>query len=133
MKTILALLVAALQLGTASSSPVSNATELCGALGIMEVDMATFPEGADPGAIRACAEHPLALSSRPIQKRKCWHGKPLGCHDGYCYKRCGAGGMWCWTAANRGVGSWMRCGEDSECSDQDACGRGICDACECSC
>ncbi|KAL3952232.1 hypothetical protein ACCO45_013949 [Purpureocillium lilacinum] len=121
MKTILALLVSALQLGTTSSSPISNATELCGALGVMKLDMATLPEGVDPGAIRACAEHPLALSSSPIQKRRCWRGQKGGCSHGYCYRRCGEGGEWCWTARNRGVGAWISCKSDDECRGEEAC------------
>ncbi|KAK4094268.1 hypothetical protein Purlil1_1759 [Purpureocillium lilacinum] len=126
MKTILALLVSALQLGTTSSSPISNATELCGALGVMKLDMATLPEGVDPGAIRACAEHPLALSSSPIQKRRCWRGQKGGCSHGYCYRRCGEGGEWCWTARNRGAGAWISCKSDDECRGEEACAAGTC-------
>ncbi|PWI72467.1 hypothetical protein PCL_11090 [Purpureocillium lilacinum] len=137
MKTNHALLVTALGLmSTASSSTVNDTgtASTCGALGVMKVDKATLPDGVDAGAIRDCAEHPLALSASRLHKRRCYTGdQHFGCHRRHCWKRCDAAGKWCWTAANNGFGSWISCKKDGDCNDRQSCGKGNCHWCGCSC
>ncbi|OHE92466.1 hypothetical protein CORC01_12257 [Colletotrichum orchidophilum] len=66
----------------------------------------------------------------------CWDVDPgdYGCSGGYCYKACDGDGRWCWTARNKGYGSWKKCDTKSDCANMDdlACGRG-CKSCGCSC
>jgi len=67
--------------------------------------------------------------------RSCWYTSWYGCKDGYCWSRCGCcpelTGYWCWTAADRGRGPWLRCSRNDQCnpflSETIACGGG------CSC
>lgn len=69
-----------------------------------------------------------------LEKRDCYTDAPYGCSDGYCWKTCGGGGEWCWTASNGGFGSWFTCKTHSDCGQLTyACGRGFCDDCGCSC
>ncbi|KAF6825845.1 hypothetical protein CPLU01_10042 [Colletotrichum plurivorum] len=67
----------------------------------------------------------------------CWKADPgeYGCSRGYCYKACDDSGRWCWTARNRGYGSWKTCDSRADCrvdATDGGCGRG-CKACGCSC
>ncbi|PLN82634.1 hypothetical protein BDW42DRAFT_192839 [Aspergillus taichungensis] len=66
--------------------------------------------------------------------------QPYGCSkDGYCWKTCGQGGEWCWSAYENGTGSWKTCGTAEDCNpasdeaDKVACATGGCDTCGCSC
>lgn len=134
-------IVALLALNAAGVFASPAAKDTCGDLGVMDVDLSNLPEGVDPSNIRACANHPS--SQRPesqenslLAKRECWFGKQYGCSkDGWCYKTCGdaGSGQWCWAAENGGLGDWIGCKDDSNCSPNMACGQGNCDACGCSC
>lgn len=39
----------------------------------------------------------------------------FGCEDGYCWKKCGPSGSWCWLAYSRGTGGWVTCTSDANC------------------
>ncbi|KAL6858135.1 hypothetical protein ACO1O0_005588 [Amphichorda felina] len=135
-------IVTLLALNAAGVFASPAAKDVCGDLGVMEVDLSNLPEGVDPTKIRTCADHPSKLSSENeensplLAKRDCWYGKTPGCSkDGWCYKSCGdaGSGQWCWAAENGGLGDWISCSSDSQCSQNMACGKGNCDACGCSC
>ncbi|KAJ7501639.1 hypothetical protein B0H11DRAFT_1799798 [Mycena galericulata] len=145
--TIFFTLVAAALSQVAASSAVNTADE-CGALGVMEVPE-ILPEGVDPTAIRKCAGHPLGINgTRPghnslegLVRRACvTSGPTVGCEVesgvGYCWKVCGTGGEWCWTASNGGFGGWDTCITASNCgtdNNEYGCGAGGCNNCGCSC
>ena len=127
-------LMAALQLGAALSSPVEETTGECGALGIMDVDMSKLPSSVNTSEIRTCAGHPAGTSPDALTKRSCYWGKKrAGCSKGYCWKKCGSNGQWCWSAYNDGYGDWIGCNKDSQCNVNQACGLGNCKDCGCSC
>ncbi|KAJ7155182.1 hypothetical protein C8R46DRAFT_960348 [Mycena filopes] len=129
---------------------VNTTAEECGALGVLEVPE-TLPEGVDPTNIRKCAGHPLELNGTSANRdgfrdtgltaRSCvTSGPTVGCSVvngvGYCWKVCGTGGQWCWTASNGGFGGWDTCITASNCgtdNNQYGCGAGGCDSCGCSC
>ncbi|UNI15481.1 hypothetical protein JDV02_002011 [Purpureocillium takamizusanense] len=120
---------------SAASSPTDHS---CGKLGVMTVDRSKLPLNVDPNNIRECADHPEGGSKAsrrdPEAAAECWFGKPSGCSSGYCFKTCGNGGEWCWTASNGGYGDWITCKSDSACSTDQACGQGDnCSACGCRC
>ncbi|KAL3952683.1 hypothetical protein VFPFJ_11403 [Purpureocillium lilacinum] len=133
MKLLNVLLMALVHARSGFSTPVEDVAGQCGALGVMKVDTSALPAGVDPGAIRKCAEHPVAASPNPIAKRDCWYGKNSGCSKGYCWKSCGGNGQWCWTAFNDGYGNWIGCSNDNQCNTNQACGIGNCKTCGCSC
>ncbi|KAI0385084.1 hypothetical protein F5Y04DRAFT_292595 [Hypomontagnella monticulosa] len=142
MKTNNMILLLAAQVLTAFSSPSPAAVnDDCGSGG--GIDTSQLPEGVDPSAVRKCLEHPLgninseAVSERGVGlfERDCWHGKPVGCTKGYCWKTCGDG-PWCWAARNDGFGDWYTCSKDSDCKASFPCSQkvgGDCDSCGCSC
>ncbi|KAL1613955.1 hypothetical protein SLS54_010165 [Diplodia seriata] len=141
------------------SAAISDAAAECGSLGVMSLD--NLPEGVDPADVRKCADHPLGSdpsmgessvapvvdesdgiaadanndTSPNLQARACWFGAArYGCTDGYCWKTCGSGGKWCWTAKKGGIGEWYTCGNYRDCKEKWACGKGRdCDSCGCSC
>ncbi|KAH7138646.1 hypothetical protein B0J11DRAFT_423899 [Dendryphion nanum] len=94
---------------------------------------------------RNCAGHPtesLGLThlthsgNHGLTKRNCAYGS-YGCQGGYCWKRCGDRGEWCWQATTNGWGSWGRCSADADCvpaahSDW-GCAQGGCGSCGCKC
>ncbi|RAL03018.1 uncharacterized protein BO80DRAFT_423469 [Aspergillus ibericus CBS 121593] len=51
-------------LAASSSTPNLNAEE-CGALGVMEVDLASLPEGVTAADVRKCRDHPLGRPAYP--------------------------------------------------------------------
>ncbi|KAF8206639.1 hypothetical protein K438DRAFT_1577493 [Mycena galopus ATCC 62051] len=72
--------------------------------------------------------------------RACVTSAQFGCTEvngvGYCWKVCGPGGEWCWTASNGGYGGWDTCISANNCgTDNNAygCGAGGCASCGCSC
>jgi len=69
--------------------------------------------------------------------RACFFGDQYGCSGGYCWKRCGLQGEWCWLAYNAGYGAWTKCFRAADCvgfaQPEPDCGKGGCDACGCSC
>ncbi|KAJ6493475.1 hypothetical protein DFH09DRAFT_1451260 [Mycena vulgaris] len=73
--------------------------------------------------------------------RACETRETLGCTKGkdgvgYCWKVCGTGGEWCWTASNGGFGGWDTCINASDCgtdNNEYGCGAGGCADCGCSC
>lgn len=80
----------------------------------------------------------LAEGGNPLEARACWNGADYGCNrDGYCWRKCGSAGEWCWLAADSGSGPWLKCVDDKQCSPGNTrgsgCGKGDCDACGCSC
>ncbi|KAK2766264.1 hypothetical protein FQN54_007781 [Arachnomyces sp. PD_36] len=148
-------LTVALQVAGGLATAIPDAEARCGDLGAM-----TVPEGADASQFRSCLEHPLGarpqssdlenrappMSSHDMTKRAepvlrddvtaqaCWHGDPVGCTDGYCWKTCGDNGEWCWTALHEGTGPWYKCSASDQCHEYMACGVGSsCDSCGCSC
>ena len=133
MKLAKALLVASCHYwGIAHSSLTEDVVAECGTLGVMMVGN-SLPANVDLGAVRKCAEHPLAAFLSPIGKRDCWYGKSSGCSNNYCWKSCGGRGQWCWTAFNDGYGDWIGCSNDDQCNTKQACGIGNCKSCGCSC
>lgn len=74
-----------------------------------------------------------------LSKRECWHGQYVGCSKtGWCYRKCcDASGPWCWTAkGGDGLGDWLSCKKDSDCSAGATCGHSKgspCKDCGCSC
>ncbi|KAJ7197938.1 hypothetical protein GGX14DRAFT_374572 [Mycena pura] len=79
------------------------------------------------------------ITSRP--GRACETRETLVCTKGkdgvgYCWKVCGRGGEWCWTASNGGFGGWDTCIDASDCgtdNNEYGCGAGGCADCGCSC
>jgi hypothetical protein len=130
----------------------------CGELGVMKIDLANYP-GADPNAVRRCADHPLGdrgasldITERgmsdvnqadvetglvDVGKRACYTGLlSSGCDRGYCWRKCDltlGAGKWCWTAKNLGTGAWDTCSKDLDCLLTLSCSVGNCAACGCSC
>ena len=107
----------------------------CGKLGVMKINKADLPAGADPNAVRLCDEHPVTTEVN-VFERACYTAKTVGCSRGYCFRQCTTStvGSWCWTALNLGVGNWINCTQDSDCSILGVCGVGTnCAACGCSC
>ncbi|KAF4904348.1 hypothetical protein CGCFRS4_v001190 [Colletotrichum fructicola] len=108
------------------------------------------PEGSvgtrpNYAAAAAAAEDANSNTSAPLTAEhwwwkhgwgKCWDVDPgeYGCSRGYCYRACDGDGRWCWTARNRGYGSWKTCDARADCrvADDISCGKG-CRACGCSC
>ncbi|KAF8206610.1 hypothetical protein K438DRAFT_1577068 [Mycena galopus ATCC 62051] len=138
-------LVAATLSQTAAS--VDTTADECGALGVMEVPD-VLPEGVNPTDIRKCAGHPVELNGTRADRddfqglvgRACVTSAQFGCTEvngvGYCWKVCGPGGEWCWTASNGGYGGWDTCISANNCgTDNNAygCGAGGCASCGCSC
>jgi hypothetical protein len=113
----------------------------CGALGVMEWDLDTLP-GYNPAELRKCREHPLSLNLHArdegeelndLSKRACLKGNQnSGCSDGWCWKRCGKGGKWCWLAKINGTGDWQPCSQSCRGSHL-KCARGNCKPCGCGC
>jgi len=54
-----------------------------------------------------------------------------GCEDGYCWKKCGNLGEWCWQAADAGQGSWVTCENDAACNINFIPSAGCGGACSC--
>lgn len=152
LPTILSLLSATLVSASASASanpsPITTQSldpDLeCGPLGIMNTS--SLPAEVDPTSIRTCLNHPITLdipksttNTNTLTKRACYYGpKDAGCSKGYCWAKCGTGGVWCWTAYNRGWGDWIKCRADGDCQNGvgnsgTACGQGGCKDCGCSC
>ncbi|KAK1218649.1 hypothetical protein PQX77_018657 [Marasmius sp. AFHP31] len=128
MKLTIGILAVVLQIASVHSVAVASAdaTEECGSLGVLNVDLSNLPEGMTPSDVRKCADHPLGSKPRknaqweslaPMEDsesdlsnrsniiegraaQKCYYDAPYGCTDGYCWKACGASGsgQWCWTA-----------------------------------
>ncbi|RYN41370.1 hypothetical protein AA0113_g6740 [Alternaria arborescens] len=71
----------------------------------------------------------------PLDKRACWSGSPYGCDLGKkrCWKVCGDGGQWCWTAGGDGSGAWNGCTDWGSCSQQQSCGKNCNNPKECDC
>ncbi|KAJ7359942.1 hypothetical protein DFH08DRAFT_769950 [Mycena albidolilacea] len=141
-------LVAAM-LSQTSAASVDTTADECGALGVMKVPD-VLPEGVNPTDIRNCAGHPLGFNGtkadhegliQGLAGRACETRETLGCTKGkdgvgYCWKVCGTGGEWCWTASNGGFGGWDTCINASDCgtdNNQYGCGAGGCADCGCSC
>lgn len=138
-------------------SPLTLAEE-CGDLGVMEI-----PTGADPTLYRHCESHPLGPNRRiytntdlldpdtvPIPDpaalkgadifgraaQACTWDASIGCTNGYCWKKCGNPGQWCWTAYNKGTGDWARCQRATDCNSKESCGKNCKKGnkdCGCSC
>lgn len=80
----------------------------------------------------------LAKRENILEARACWNGAAYGCsRDGYCWRKCGSAGEWCWLAADNGSGPWLKCVDKNQCAPgaigTASCGKGDCDACGCSC
>ncbi|KAJ7232483.1 hypothetical protein B0H12DRAFT_1145201 [Mycena haematopus] len=140
-------LVAAALFQIATASVNTTAADECGALGVLEVPD-VLPEGVNPTDIRTCAGHPLEVNGtranrdgfQGLAARACVTDATLGCTVengvGYCWKVCGTGGQWCWTASNGGYGGWDTCISAKDCgtdNNEFGCGAGGCDSCGCSC
>jgi hypothetical protein len=157
--------IIAAHLASVFSSTIPEGTAAqCGTLGIMEIPTADLSTGLISAGVRKCREHPLGgtrpgpgdslapfedtflldpvdgLGSRNVltaeSSNACQTGAPYGCSKGYCWKICGAGGEWCWTADNGGKGKWWTCNTFKDCGtgDKYACGMGNgCASCGCSC
>ncbi|KAF7373482.1 Protein kinase domain protein [Mycena sanguinolenta] len=139
-------LVAAMLSQTATATTTADE---CGALGVMKVPD-VLPEGVSATDFRKCAGHPFEVNGTRINHDgtlglvnraadTCETGAPYGCTMkkgiGYCWKVCGSGGEWCWTASNSGTGAWDTCNTYKDCGTDNAaygCGVG-CDSCGCSC
>ncbi|RDB29458.1 hypothetical protein Hypma_014817 [Hypsizygus marmoreus] len=78
-----------------------------------------LPDGVIANDVRKCVGHPL---DKDVNAQACWTGSPYGCTDGYCWKVCGSFGEWCWTAANKGQGAWLKCSAYTDCHEFDFCG-----------
>ncbi|RDB29454.1 hypothetical protein Hypma_014810 [Hypsizygus marmoreus] len=79
-----------------------------------------LPDGVITNDVRKCVGHPLG---KGVDAQACWTASPYGCSsDGYCWKVCGNNGEWCWTAANKGQGAWLRCSTYTDCHATDSCG-----------
>ena len=95
------------------------------------------PKEADerePSEINFTPADAVKSEANVLEERTCEYDAPYGCSKGYCWKVCGGGGEWCWTAANGGLGSWLTCTTWNDCGQITyACGRGLCDDCGCSC
>ncbi|KAB2571286.1 hypothetical protein DBV05_g10042 [Lasiodiplodia theobromae] len=74
----------------------------------------------------------VSADASGLQARDCWYGSEYGCTDGYCWKTCGDGGRWCWTANNGGNGPWRTCASWRDCKKKFDCGKN-CKSCGCSC
>ncbi|KAH8896086.1 hypothetical protein GQ53DRAFT_803699 [Thozetella sp. PMI_491] len=114
---LLALVLSAQAAGTLAT--VLDAAAYCGDLGVMEAPD-TLPNGVMAANIRKCAAHPVAIESvkqdgSRLELRSCDTSTPYGCSKGYCWKRCGASGEWCWTASNKGFGDWWTCTTWEQC------------------
>ncbi|KAK1234588.1 hypothetical protein PQX77_002206 [Marasmius sp. AFHP31] len=120
MKLTIGILAIILQIASVHSVAVASAdaTEECGSLGVLDVDLSNLPEGMTPSDVRKCADHPFGGKSRKnaqweslapmedsesdltnrsniIESRAaqiCDLDAPYGCTDGYCWKACGASG-----------------------------------------
>ncbi|KAJ6531697.1 hypothetical protein B0H10DRAFT_1642280, partial [Mycena sp. CBHHK59/15] len=116
----------------------------CGALSVMKVPD-VLPEGVNPTDIRKCAGHPLEINGTRANRdgfqgkyetvirtdsylmptivgligRNCVTGASVGCTQSngvwFCWKVCGPGGEWCWTASNGGFGGWDTCISAKDC------------------
>ncbi|KAJ8095358.1 hypothetical protein PM082_023128 [Marasmius tenuissimus] len=126
MKFTIGILAIVIQIASVHSVVVSpsDATEECGSLGVLNVDLNNLPEGMTANDVRKCADHPLGGKPRqnaqweslaPMESnlsnrssiidaraaQKCEYDAPYGCSGGYCWSTCGVAGSgtWCWTAA----------------------------------
>ncbi|OAA57768.1 hypothetical protein ISF_07009 [Cordyceps fumosorosea ARSEF 2679] len=123
MKFSIALIIQVASLATAQSRAdvtETEAAEICGALGVMEV-----PAGVDPGTVRMCREHPTVLEEveKTLDKRRCWSTPKAGCsNSGWCYKICNGKGGWCWTTWDGPSTSWRECFRDEHCTENHECG-----------
>lgn len=109
----------------------------CGDLGVT-IDDGTLPPDINATDVRTCTNHPLSNQTaleHSLDKRNCVWNKKSGCDKGYCWKKCGNEGQWCWTARVKGFGDWYTCGSDRDCNEKMDCGNasGGCDSCGCSC
>ncbi|KAK1229358.1 hypothetical protein PQX77_007579 [Marasmius sp. AFHP31] len=156
---ILAIIIQIASVHSVAVSP-SDATEGCGSLGVLNVDLNNLPEGMTANDVRKCADHPLGSKPRqnaqweslaPMESsltnrsansiedraaQACYYDAPYGCSDGFCWTACGApgSGNWCWTAGGDGSGPWLTCSTFNDCNPNAACGKGNnCGACGCSC
>ncbi|KAJ6587390.1 hypothetical protein B0H10DRAFT_1961400 [Mycena sp. CBHHK59/15] len=124
-----------------AAASVNTTADECGALGVMKVPD-VLPEGINPTDIRNCAGHPLEINGTRANRdgfqgligRNCVTGATIGCTQsngvGYCWKVCGPGGEWCWTASNGGFGGWDTCISAKDCGTDNngyGCGAGGCD------
>ncbi|OBT46357.1 hypothetical protein VE01_05379 [Pseudogymnoascus verrucosus] len=71
----------------------------------------------------------------PLTARGCVSTAPFGCDlgKGRCWKVCGDGGQWCWTAGGDGSGDWNTCSDWGQCNQQQSCGKNCHNAAECGC
>ena len=144
-KLTLALFLCELKSVAAARPSLVEAANICGSLGVMN----TTELGPDVNLdeVRLCREHPMGKTSpytqpgavgedKLLDKRSCWYGKEVGCSNGYCFKTCGihGNGDWCWTAhGDTGMGPWIKCLGDSQCSSYATCAGGGCKSCGCGC
>lgn len=107
---------------------------------------ATSIADLEPGLDRRedCEGEQKGCAGTKGKKPQCAWGNAFGCSKrGFCWQKCGPGGMgkWCWIAADQGTGHWITCdpGDDSQCSpavpivNDGDCGKGNCLSCGCSC
>lgn len=106
--------------------------------GVVEAGDLLVSKGfARDGSDNAPAKRDTAMTPRKAEpedqlfKRDCWYGKYYGCSDGWCYSKCGQPGQWCWLAANRGEGAWLKCTNDNQCSPKNT-GVGCGSRCSCN-
>ncbi|KAI1072867.1 hypothetical protein LB507_011480 [Fusarium sp. FIESC RH6] len=116
---------------------------VCGSLGVMNVAPSDIPVGVKASEVRLCADHPNGGRDRqldpkkgaslapfenkkPVQhspkslfERTCELTAPYGCSDRFCWKVCGKGGQWCWTANAKGTGPWRGCHSWHDCGMDD--------------
>jgi hypothetical protein len=159
---LLSVLIAGFTLVYSKVLPSLNSATNCGTLGLMTYEPSSLFQNVKQEDIRKCLEHPIgdrgslalssiaptpdykdekaveseiASSSNPLTEptAQLCESAPYGCTRGYCWRNCGEGGQWCWTAKNEGLGDWITCTKFQDCADtKAACGRN-CARCGCSC
>ncbi|KAJ6463362.1 hypothetical protein C8R45DRAFT_878180 [Mycena sanguinolenta] len=135
-----------------SQTAAATTADECGALGVMKVPD-VLPEGVTPTDLRKCAGHPFEVNGTRVNHDgtlrvdlvdraadTCVTGSPYGCTmvngKGFCWKVCGSGGEWCWTASKSGAGDWDTCNTFKDCGTDNVaygCGVGCQDASQCGC
>lgn len=136
--------LAAAMLSQTVGAAITSAAAECGNLGVMEVPD-TLPEGVTADKVRKCAAHPLDANGESLSRevndlvkrgaQECETKASFGCSKGFCWKVCGPGGEWCWTASDEGTGPWKTCNTFKDCGSDDsfACGVECGEKCGCSC
>ncbi|KAF7373480.1 Protein kinase domain protein [Mycena sanguinolenta] len=148
--SFIALVAAMLSQTAAATSIDTTATDECGALGVMQIPD-VLPDGVSRTDFRKCASHPFEVNGTRINHDgtlglvaraadTCETASPYGCTVsngvGYCWKVCGSGGQWCWTASNYGAGPWDTCNTFKDCGIDNAafgCGVGCSQPSQCGC